>query len=189
MTTRVVHLKRQKGEVVVGCDVYIGRACNRGGWNLKQSIWSNPFSVKKYGRAKSIELYRNHIKTRLQGELELREALYTLRGKTLGCWCAPEACHGDVLCELVEEYWKEKVCKERAHRRNGTMARTQPAAPIVQEEPIQPGVPAPGPLLTEEQWIKSSGSVDDLSSEDLAFFDSPVRVPEGSEQALIHVIE
>jgi hypothetical protein len=24
------------------------------------------------------------------------------RGKVLGCWCKPEACHGDVLIELIE---------------------------------------------------------------------------------------
>lgn len=25
-----------------------------------------------------------------------------LRGKVLGCWCAPKMCHGDVLAELAE---------------------------------------------------------------------------------------
>jgi hypothetical protein len=25
-----------------------------------------------------------------------------LKGKRLGCWCKPDACHGDVLIELVE---------------------------------------------------------------------------------------
>jgi hypothetical protein len=28
--------------------------------------------------------------------------LPTLKGKTLGCWCKPEACHGDVLVEFIE---------------------------------------------------------------------------------------
>jgi hypothetical protein len=28
-------------------------------------------------------------------------ALPELRGKVLGCWCAPAACHGDVLAEMV----------------------------------------------------------------------------------------
>lgn len=26
-----------------------------------------------------------------------------LRGKTLGCWCKPDACHGDVLAELANK--------------------------------------------------------------------------------------
>lgn len=25
-----------------------------------------------------------------------------LEGKNLGCWCKPEACHGDILVELIE---------------------------------------------------------------------------------------
>lgn len=32
------------------------------------------------------------------------EELLLLKGKTLGCWCKPEACHGDVLVELVTKY-------------------------------------------------------------------------------------
>ncbi|MHB8407806.1 MAG: DUF4326 domain-containing protein [Acidiferrobacterales bacterium] len=28
-------------------------------------------------------------------------ALGELRGKVLGCWCSPQACHGDVLEELA----------------------------------------------------------------------------------------
>ncbi len=31
----------------------------------------------------------------------LREKLPELKGKILGCWCAPEACHGDILAELA----------------------------------------------------------------------------------------
>ena len=27
-----------------------------------------------------------------------------LKGKSLGCWCKPEACHGDVLVRLLAEY-------------------------------------------------------------------------------------
>ena len=93
----VVRIRRKSGKVVQDCDVYIGRACYRGGWKLPQSIWHNPFSVNKFGREKSIELYRQYI-------LEtpgLMSQLHTLQGKTLGCWCKPLACHGDVLVELV----------------------------------------------------------------------------------------
>jgi hypothetical protein len=33
----------------------------------------------------------------------LQADLEELRGKRLGCYCKPQACHGDVLVELVEE--------------------------------------------------------------------------------------
>ena len=32
---------------------------------------------------------------------ELVNALSELKGKTLGCWCKPKACHGDVLLKLA----------------------------------------------------------------------------------------
>lgn len=25
------------------------------------------------------------------------------QGKTLGCWCSPKKCHGDILVELIEK--------------------------------------------------------------------------------------
>ena len=32
---------------------------------------------------------------------ELLEAVSELRGRRLGCWCAPQPCYGDVLAELA----------------------------------------------------------------------------------------
>ncbi|MNE86195.1 hypothetical protein D3C80_1832720 [compost metagenome] len=43
-------------------------------------------------------------------------ALHELEGKTLGCWCKnkpTDACHGDVLVELVQKYVDSK--KLEAH--------------------------------------------------------------------------
>lgn len=78
---KIVHCKKEK------YDVYIGRP----------SKWGNPFEIGKDGdREKVIELYREWIKTKP----ELLASLPELEGKILGCWCAPKACHGDVLKEL-----------------------------------------------------------------------------------------
>ena len=96
--TTVVHLKRTGGQVVQDCDLYIGRACNMGGWRLKQSKWHNPFSVKQYGRDGALEKYEKYIR-----ESELMNDLHELRGKRLGCWCKPEKCHGDILVKLLKE--------------------------------------------------------------------------------------
>jgi uncharacterized protein DUF4326 len=85
---KVVHCK------VEPYDVYIGRP----------SKWGNPFSHKnlpgvilKPSRAEAIAAYRLWIKT----QPELLQALPELRNKVLGCWCKPQACHGDVLVELA----------------------------------------------------------------------------------------
>lgn len=84
MNSRVVHCKREK------YDVYIGRP----------SRWGNPFSIGKDGtREEVIDKYRDWIRN----QPSLMSAIHTLRGKTLGCWCAPLPCHGDVLLELAAE--------------------------------------------------------------------------------------
>lgn len=93
----VVHLKRKNGEIVCDCDVYIGRACNMGGWRLPQSKWHNPFSVKQYGD-QAIPLFEEYIRAS-----PLLNDIEELRGKTLGCWCAPNPCHGDILVKILNQ--------------------------------------------------------------------------------------
>lgn len=98
--TSVVRMKRHKGEVVQDCDVYVGRRMHMGGWELVESKWANPYKVGKDGtREEVLEKYRKYVLTRKDLIAELPE----LHGKTLGCWCKPEPCHGDVLLELVAE--------------------------------------------------------------------------------------
>ena len=97
--TVVVHMKREHGVVVQDCDVYIGRACNRGGWHLPQSKFYNPFSIGRDGsRAAVMRKFEAYIATRA----DLLSALGELRGKVLRCWCKPEACHGDILARLAD---------------------------------------------------------------------------------------
>ena len=81
--TAVVHCKR------TSYDVYIGRP----------SKWGNPFEIGRDGtREEVIEKYKAWIVE----QPELLAALPELRGKVLGCWCAPKACHGHVLAELAD---------------------------------------------------------------------------------------
>lgn len=81
--TKVVHCKRKK------YDIYIGRP----------SKWGNPFTIGRDGtREQVIEKYHRWIIT----QPELLAALPELKGRVLGCWCKPKACHGDVLAELAD---------------------------------------------------------------------------------------
>ena len=85
MLTRVVHLKKEP------YDVYIGRP----------SKWGNPYSHKEgtlaefkvANRAEALEKYEKYL---LENET-LFNSLIELQGKTLGCWCKPNKCHGDIL--------------------------------------------------------------------------------------------
>lgn len=45
----------------------------------------------------AIERYRLHLWAEIRAERLPLERLAALAGKTLGCWCAPGPCHGEVL--------------------------------------------------------------------------------------------
>lgn len=69
-------------------DVYIGRG----------SKWGNPFKIGPDGtRLQVIKTYEKWIET----QPELLECLHELDNKTLGCYCSPSACHGDVLKKIA----------------------------------------------------------------------------------------
>src|SRR4051794_35653764 len=76
-------------------EAYIGRH-PRNGW--RKSKWATPFKLSRDAdRDLVIAMYRRWLLHRP----DLLAALPELRGKDLVCWCAPEACHGDVLIELA----------------------------------------------------------------------------------------
>lgn len=87
-------------------NVYIGRKgvvfIDGERYPKKDSVWANPYKVSDTtSRDEAIEMYRLYIMTRLTLEPLLKEELALLKGKTLGCWCSKEPCHGDVLVELA----------------------------------------------------------------------------------------
>ena len=64
----------------------------------RPSKWGNPFVLGSDGdRTGVIRKYREWIAE----QPELLADLHELEGKTLGCWCAPQPCHGDVLVGLL----------------------------------------------------------------------------------------
>lgn len=80
-------------------DVYIGREVPEHG--RPASKWGNPFMLAEDTEAERnrvLAIYRDWIVK----QSELMDSLEELRGKRLGCWCAPKQCHGDVLVELLD---------------------------------------------------------------------------------------
>lgn len=74
----------------------------------ENSVWANPFKIgKDQTREDVCKLYRDYITAKLEKEPELKSQLLELKGKTLGCWCAPESCHGHVLVELIDKFSAE----------------------------------------------------------------------------------
>ena len=83
-TTTVVHCKKAP------FDIYIGRP----------SVWGNPFKIGRDGTRSGViekfETYARHNPI-------IQARLHELQGKTLGCWCKPLTCHGDVYIKLLNE--------------------------------------------------------------------------------------
>ena len=89
--SKVVHIRKEP------YDVYIGRP----------SKWGNPYSHKEgtlaeFKVASRKEAIAKFEECLLQNE-ELMASLHELKGKTLGCWCKPASCHGEILAKYAND--------------------------------------------------------------------------------------
>lgn len=83
MTTKVVHCKKEPYDVLIA----------------RPSKWGNPFVIGQDGsRSEVIKKYKDWILK----QPDLLKDLHELRDKRLGCWCKPQACHGDILVDLID---------------------------------------------------------------------------------------
>lgn len=75
--------------------IYIGRP----------SKWGNPFEIGKDGtRREVVEKYKQYAMSRLLDEKDsFTREIQELVGRDLVCWCAPLACHGDILLWLAND--------------------------------------------------------------------------------------
>lgn len=86
MSAKVVNVRHG-----VHYDVYVGRP----------STYGNPFVIGKDGtREQVIARYRRWLEMS-PGIVELVKK--NLKGKVLGCYCAPLPCHADILVEIANE--------------------------------------------------------------------------------------
>ncbi len=96
-----------------GIYVYIG----------KTSSWGSPFQVGWDGDLQEvIDKYRTWI----EAQPDLVAQVASLRGKVLGCYCAPRPCHGDVLVELASRNVGKEGYSARSGDSNGSYGHTSP---------------------------------------------------------------
>ena len=69
----------------------------------RRSIFGNPFHIGQNGtRQEVINAYEEWFYERITHSAKFQDAVEQLKGKTLGCWCTPLPCHGDVIIEYLE---------------------------------------------------------------------------------------
>lgn len=97
-----VNIKREK------CDVRIDRTTK----------WGNPFVMRtEQDRASVIARHKAWLWKEIQAGRISLDDLAKLDGKTLGCHCAPKACHGDTLTAAAK--WAVNEIALRASRPQG----------------------------------------------------------------------
>lgn len=81
-------------------DVYIGRGSEWG------NDWSHlPETKAKYKvetREEAVAEYKAHLWKQIKSGVVTLDKLRSLDGKRLGCFCHPQACHGDVIAAAVK---------------------------------------------------------------------------------------
>ena len=90
--TNVINLKHT---------VYIGR---RNPLRAEDGYFGNPYILGQDGdRQQVLELYRIHFNERIKNDVEFKKRIEALKDKILLCYCKPEACHGDIIKEYLDQ--------------------------------------------------------------------------------------
>src|SRR6266568_4136135 len=80
-------------------DAYIGRA-GRG----EDGYFGNPFRMGNgTSREDAVERFQRYFADRIEKDSEFKRRVLALKGKRLGCFCKPKACHGDVIADWLNK--------------------------------------------------------------------------------------
>ena len=93
--TTVVNKRNEKYDVCIG----------------RPSVFGNPMRIgekihqksEPVTREEAVAWYKKYFYNRLETDSEFKQAVESLRGKILGCYCKPLACHGDIIVEYLEK--------------------------------------------------------------------------------------
>jgi ribonuclease HI len=94
-----VRIRREKGKIVQDCDVWVGGAWTKGGWQLMRSDWCNPYHHTD--KEQGLQAYIQYI---LKNPTLLARINTDLKGKRLGCFCEPTDafCHAAWLARMAD---------------------------------------------------------------------------------------
>lgn len=107
MRPKVINIKdAPKGWERNPAYVYIGRPKGKKPEDCRVGEYGflgNPYPLPSGSpRGTTLERYARYLQERIL-EPEFHQAVKTLSGKTLVCFCKPNPCHGDILADICEE--------------------------------------------------------------------------------------
>lgn len=98
----VVNIRGKTKEEMKGI-IYIGRVNVRK--KLLESRFANPYKLDSKLASERINVVMNYsyfFYGKMKSEPDFLKKALTLRGKTLGCWCKPYICHGDIIVNFLQ---------------------------------------------------------------------------------------
>ncbi len=99
MQTVVVNINKEP------VDIYIGRA-GRG----EDGYFGNPFRIGHgISREDAVKRFQRYFADRIEKDSEFKRRILALKGKRLGCFCKPQACHGDVIADWLNKMEQKEV--------------------------------------------------------------------------------
>lgn len=93
--TTCVNIKKNK------YDVYIGRGSIYGNPYTHLTLQNTKAQYQTKSRDESIQKYKEYFYNKLETDIEFLDNVLLLKDKTLGCYCKPLPCHGDIICEFL----------------------------------------------------------------------------------------
>ncbi len=97
--TKIVNLYKEN------YDVYIGRPGKQ-----QDGYFGNPVAIGKScpvcesvhtDGESTLPCYEQYLKSRLEADSDFKKRVKNLQNKTLGCFCKPKPCHGDILIKYI----------------------------------------------------------------------------------------
>lgn len=86
-TTRLVNVRKEPYDICI----------------MRPGYYQNSYMIGVHGtREEVIKLFENDFIRRMKTDLRYKMMIEKLRGKTIGCCCAPKPCHGDVYIKYFQ---------------------------------------------------------------------------------------
>jgi Domain of unknown function (DUF4326) len=76
----------------------------------EDGYFGNPFRMgNRISREQAVKSFQKYFTERIEKDSEFKRRVLALKGKRLGCFCKPKACHGDVIADWLNKMEENEV--------------------------------------------------------------------------------